>query len=106
MAKQVNCKNCGTINLTWKQTAKGWRLFDTEGNQHRCADGAPAAPRTTATPQSISKGTPSILPTTHSFNQLVEKVADLILRVDELEKQIEALKPKKPEDQLDLFDGK
>jgi len=106
MAKTaVACKNCGTENLMWNKTAKGWRLFDENGDQHRCS-----AEVTFGKPTKTS-GPVAAVPSSE-VKKLTETVADLILKVDDLGKAVEALeievlelkkdKPKKGE-QLNLF---
>ena len=30
------CRHCGTINLFWKQTDQGWRLYTGAGKRHLC----------------------------------------------------------------------
>ena len=32
----VTCKYCGAGALEWFETKAGWRLFDCDGNMHRC----------------------------------------------------------------------
>ena len=30
----ATCKYCGALNLTWKETDEGWRLFNADGSRH------------------------------------------------------------------------
>ena len=33
---RVKCKFCEKGDFKWQMTGNGWRLFDSEGNQHNC----------------------------------------------------------------------
>jgi hypothetical protein len=34
---EVTCKYCGQPDLEWVQLPAGWRLFDSDGNLHKCS---------------------------------------------------------------------
>ncbi len=37
--QKVECRQCGEGSLEWNETKKGWRLFDSDGNEHTCNEG-------------------------------------------------------------------
>lgn len=52
---EVTCKYCGCGGLEWVRLYEGWRLFDADGNRHKCnrndnAAHAFAVPLPTITP--------------------------------------------------------
>lgn len=32
------CKHCGANGLEWRNSDKGWRLYDINGNMHSCSE--------------------------------------------------------------------
>ena len=32
----VTCKYCGRTGLEWIEVTQGWRLFDADGDMHKC----------------------------------------------------------------------
>lgn len=88
MAKITKCKRCGEENLTWSETEHGWRLFNAAGDRHNCPNRPKGGGKKKSAPDPMVR-------------QLAEAVADLVTRVEDLEKKL-AKSEKSP--QGDLFE--